>query len=119
MGRAVSGRGTIPSYQPRPRSAGISRQGRDGSGNIETFYDVDSGVILLDGADITTVSRHSLRSRIGMVLQDTWLFGGTIAENIDYGRPDAGRACQVVPRGRLSLGSAAGGYATGTASGLA
>ena len=55
------------------------------------FYDVDSGVILLDGADITTVSRHSLRSRIGMVLQDTWLFGGTIAENIGYGRPDAGR----------------------------
>ena len=55
------------------------------------FYDVDSGVILLDGADITTVSRQSLRSRIGMVLQDTWLFGGTIAENIGYGRPNAGR----------------------------
>ncbi len=56
------------------------------------FYEVDSGVILLDGVDITTVSRNSLRSRIGMVLQDTWLFGGTIAENIAYGRPDAGRA---------------------------
>ncbi len=40
--------------------------------------------------DITTVSRESLRSRIGMVLQDTWLFDGTIAENIAYGRPDAG-----------------------------
>jgi ABC-type multidrug transport system fused ATPase/permease subunit len=55
------------------------------------FYDVDSGRILVDGADITTVSRDSLRSRIGMVLQDTWLFGGTIAENIAYGRPDATR----------------------------
>ena len=54
------------------------------------FYDVDSGRILVDGVDITGVSRDSLRSRIGMVLQDTWLFGGTIAENIAYGRPDAG-----------------------------
>jgi len=53
------------------------------------FYEVDSGRILVDGVDITTVSRHSLRSRIGMVLQDTWLFGGTIAENIRYGRPGA------------------------------
>jgi len=53
------------------------------------FYDVDSGRILVDGVDITTISRQSLRSRIGMVLQDTWLFGGTIAENIAYGRPDA------------------------------
>jgi ATP-binding cassette, subfamily B, fatty acid transporter len=53
------------------------------------FYEVDSGRILIDGVDISTVSRHSLRSRIGMVLQDTWLFGGTIAENIGYGRPSA------------------------------
>ena len=53
------------------------------------FYDVDSGRILIDGVDIASVSRHSLRSRIGMVLQDTWLFGGTIAENIAYGRPGA------------------------------
>jgi ABC-type multidrug transport system fused ATPase/permease subunit len=53
------------------------------------FYDVDSGRILVDGVDIASVSRHSLRSRIGMVLQDTWLFGGTIAENIRYGRPAA------------------------------
>ena len=53
------------------------------------FYDVDSGRILVDGVDITTVSRQTLRSRIGMVLQDTWLFDGTIAENIAYGRPDA------------------------------
>ncbi len=55
------------------------------------FYDTDAGRILVDGVDITTVSRQSLRSRIGMVLQDTWLFGGTIYENIAYGRPDAGR----------------------------
>jgi ABC-type multidrug transport system fused ATPase/permease subunit len=55
------------------------------------FYDVDSGRILVDGIDISTVSRHALRSRIGMVLQDTWLFGGTIAENIGYGRPGASR----------------------------
>ncbi|MCV7229786.1 ABC transporter ATP-binding protein [Mycolicibacterium komossense] len=53
------------------------------------FYDVDSGRILVDGVDTATVSRHSLRSRIGMVLQDTWLFAGTIRENIAYGRPDA------------------------------
>jgi ATP-binding cassette subfamily B protein len=55
------------------------------------FYEVDSGRILVDGVNIATVSRHSLRSGIGMVLQDTWLFGGTIAENIGYGRPSAGR----------------------------
>jgi ABC-type multidrug transport system fused ATPase/permease subunit len=53
------------------------------------FYDVDSGRILVDGVDITTESRQALRSRIGMVLQDTWLLDGTIAENIAYGRPDA------------------------------
>jgi ATP-binding cassette subfamily B protein len=54
------------------------------------FYDVDSGRILVDGVDISSVSRQSLRSRIGMVLQDTWLLGGTIYDNIAYGRPDAG-----------------------------
>ena len=53
------------------------------------FYEVDSGRILVDGVDIATVSRQSLRSRIGMVLQDTWLFAGSIAENIRYGRPSA------------------------------
>ncbi|WP_438870806.1 ABC transporter ATP-binding protein [Paractinoplanes ovalisporus] len=49
------------------------------------FYDVDSGRILLDGVDIATMPRSQLREEIGMVLQDTWLFGGTIAENIAYG----------------------------------
>ena len=53
------------------------------------FYDADSGRILLDGVDITTMTRESLRSRIGMVLQDAWVFDGTIAENIAYGRPGA------------------------------
>ncbi|MCO8270622.1 ABC transporter ATP-binding protein/permease [Actinoplanes sp. TRM 88003] len=49
------------------------------------FYDVDSGRIRLDGVDIATMPREQLREEIGMVLQDTWLFGGTIAENIAYG----------------------------------
>ncbi|HEX4393167.1 MAG TPA: ABC transporter ATP-binding protein [Mycobacterium sp.] len=53
------------------------------------FYEVDAGRIRIDGVDIADASRHSLRSRIGMVLQDTWLFSGTIAQNIGYGRPDA------------------------------
>ena len=52
------------------------------------FYDVEVGQILLDGVDIRQVSRGSLRSRIGVVLQDTWLFGATIADNIAYGSPD-------------------------------
>jgi ATP-binding cassette subfamily B protein len=49
------------------------------------FYDVSGGRITLDGMDIATMSREELRSHIGMVLQDTWLFGGTIADNIAYG----------------------------------
>ncbi len=56
------------------------------------FYEIDSGQILIDGVDTATVSRQSLRSQIGMVLQDTWLFGGTIAQNIAYGRPGASEA---------------------------
>jgi ATP-binding cassette subfamily B multidrug efflux pump len=53
------------------------------------FYDLDGGAILLDGRDISTYPRAELRSRIGMVLQDTWLFGGSIRENLAYGNPDA------------------------------
>ncbi|MDT4994405.1 MAG: ATP-binding cassette, subfamily multidrug efflux pump [Actinoplanes sp.] len=49
------------------------------------FYDVTSGRITLDGVDIATMPRPELREQMGMVLQDTWLFGGTIAENIAYG----------------------------------
>jgi ATP-binding cassette subfamily B multidrug efflux pump len=53
------------------------------------FYEIDAGRITLDGVDVTSVSRRELRSRMGMVLQDTWLFGGTIRDNIAYGRPSA------------------------------
>ena len=56
---------------------------------IMRFYEVDGGRITLDGRDITDLTRDNLRSQIGMVLQDTWLFGGTIRDNIAYGRPDA------------------------------
>ncbi len=53
------------------------------------FYELNSGQIRLDGTDIASVPRAELRSRMGMVLQDAWLFGGTIRDNIAYGRPDA------------------------------
>lgn len=53
------------------------------------FYDVDGGRILLDGRDIRDITRSSLRKAYTMVLQDTWLFNGTIFENIAYGKPDA------------------------------
>lgn len=55
------------------------------------FYDIDAGRILLDGVDCATLSRDELRGQFGMVLQDTWLFRGTIAENVAYGKPDATR----------------------------
>jgi ATP-binding cassette subfamily B protein len=55
------------------------------------FYEVDGGRITLDGVDVAAMSREELRAAIGMVLQDTWLFGGTIAENIGYGHEDATR----------------------------
>ena len=56
---------------------------------IMRFYDVDAGVIALGGLDTRRMTRDDLRARTGMVLQDTWLFSGTIRENIAYGRPDA------------------------------
>jgi ATP-binding cassette, subfamily B, multidrug efflux pump len=56
---------------------------------IMRFYDVDEGAITLDGIDISKIRRRDLRSNMGMVLQDTWLFSGTIRENIAYGNPDA------------------------------
>jgi ATP-binding cassette subfamily B protein len=59
---------------------------------IMRFYELDSGRIALDGVDIAAMSRADLRSRIGMVLQDTWLFKGTIRDNIAYGRPGASEA---------------------------
>jgi len=56
---------------------------------IMRFYELNSGRITLDGRDISLMPRSELRSNIGMVLQDTWLFGGTIRENIAYGNPSA------------------------------
>ncbi|WP_282206498.1 ABC transporter ATP-binding protein [Kitasatospora fiedleri] len=65
------------------------------------FYEVSGGRITLDGVDIAAMSREELRSGIGMVLQDTWLFGGTIAENIAYGAESATRE-QVVAAARAA-----------------
>ncbi|MEU9075398.1 ABC transporter ATP-binding protein [Kitasatospora sp. NPDC004745] len=65
------------------------------------FYEVSSGRITLDGVDISAMSREELRSGIGMVLQDTWLFGGTIADNIAYGAQGATRD-QVVEAARAA-----------------
>ncbi len=56
---------------------------------IMRFYELDAGAILLDGRDIASLPRAELRANLGMVLQDTWLFGGTIRDNIAYGRPGA------------------------------
>ena len=56
---------------------------------IMRFYELDEGTITLDGLDISQMRRSELRSNVGMVLQDTWLFGGTIRENIAYGNLDA------------------------------
>ena len=53
------------------------------------FYDPDSGSIKLDGVDTTKISRSNVRKNFGMVLQDTWLFSGTVKENLLYGKPDA------------------------------
>lgn len=65
------------------------------------FYELDSGRITLDGVDTSTMPRTQVRSDIGMVLQDTWLFGGTIAENIAYGRTGVTRA-EVVAAAQAS-----------------
>ena len=56
------------------------------------FYDVNSGEILIDGHNIKDFKRGDLRKMFGMVLQDTWLFGGTVKDNIKYGKPDANEA---------------------------
>ncbi|HWH26578.1 MAG TPA: ABC transporter ATP-binding protein [Pseudolysinimonas sp.] len=59
---------------------------------VMRFYELDGGRITLDGIDTTLMTRQALRARTGMVLQDTWLFQGTIRDNIAYGRPDATEA---------------------------
>ena len=65
------------------------------------FYEVSGGRILVDGVNIAEMTRDDLRSKIGMVLQDTWLFGGTIAENIAYGADGVTRE-QIVAAGRAA-----------------
>ena len=55
------------------------------------FYEIDGGRITLDGVDTSRMDRGELRQQFGMVLQDAWLFDGTIAENIAYGCPEATR----------------------------
>ncbi|MDE5558164.1 MAG: ABC transporter ATP-binding protein/permease [Ruminococcus sp.] len=55
------------------------------------FYDIDSGKIIVSGKDINDITRDSLRNQFGMVLQETWIFNGTVAENISYGMPTATR----------------------------
>ena len=65
------------------------------------FYDVNGGRILFDGVDISKVSRKELRANFGMVLQDTWLFKGTIAENIAYGKPNATRE-EIIEAAKLA-----------------
>ena len=65
------------------------------------FYDVNGGRILFDDVDISKVTRKELRANFGMVLQDTWLFKGTIAENIAYGKPDATRE-EIIEAAKLA-----------------
>ena len=55
------------------------------------FYEINQGAITFDGIDITKLSRQNLRNLFGMVLQNTWLFEGTVADNIAYGKKDASR----------------------------
>ena len=69
------------------------------------FYDVDAGAILVDGRDVRDYARGDLRRAFGMVLQDTWLFKGTILENIRYGRPDATDA-EVIAAARAARADA-------------
>lgn len=78
-----------------PKGSLIAIVGPTGAGKttfinlLMRFYDIDSGKILVDGQSIADITRKSLRLSYSMVLQDTWLFYGTIYENIAYGRPDA------------------------------
>jgi subfamily B ATP-binding cassette protein MsbA len=68
---------------------------------IPRFYDVDRGRVLIDGRDVKDVTKASLRSQIGFVLQDTVLFRGTIRDNIAYGRPSATQA-EIVDAAKLA-----------------
>ncbi|WP_206491416.1 ABC transporter ATP-binding protein [Rhodococcus sp. KRD162] len=68
---------------------------------IMRFYEIDAGRITLDGVDTTRMTREELRARTGMVLQDTWLFGGTIRDNIAYGDPSASEE-EILEAARVS-----------------
>ncbi len=65
------------------------------------FYDIDAGRIVLDGQDTATIPKDRVRSAFGMVLQDTWIFDGTIADNIGYGNREASRE-QIVQAARIA-----------------
>ena len=80
------------------------------------FYELDSGRITVDGTDIAALPRDELRARFGTVLQDAWLFTGSIRDNIEYGRPGAGEA-EIVAAAQAShvdqfVRALPGGYAT-------
>ena len=84
------------SFEARPGQV-IAIVGETGCGKttminlLMRFYDVTEGAIEIDGQDIRSLTRESLRSQFTMVLQDTWLFDGTVYDNLAYGRPDATR----------------------------
>src|SRR5699024_5964965 len=84
------------SFSARPGQK-IAVVGSTGAGKttlinlLMRFYEVNGGKITVDGVSTAEMTRSGLRRNFGMVLQDTWLFGGTVAENIAYGKPDATR----------------------------
>ena len=84
------------SFQAKPGQK-IAVVGSTGAGKttlvnlLMRFYEVNSGKITIDGVNTAEMTRSGLRKNFGMVLQDTWLFGGTVAENIAYSKPDATR----------------------------
>jgi ATP-binding cassette subfamily B protein len=73
----------------------VALVGRTGSGKssiarlVPRFYDVDDGAVLVDGRDVRSLTQHSLRANVGLVLDDSFLFSGTVRENIAFGRPEA------------------------------